>query len=99
MSVPDADAGSDGGDVPTIEGERYTCTGATDSETGLSAGGATGSVAWASAMKRSDPAATAVVSKLMRTLRARWFMRVLPLWGSGGGCDGNIQAKAKRSAK
>jgi len=45
-SMPDAGVASDAGsDVPTIEGGRYTCTGATDSETGLSAGGATGSVA------------------------------------------------------
>lgn len=75
-SVPDAGAGSGSCcDVPTIEGDRYTWTGATDSETGLSADGATGSAVWASAAEQSDPAATAVVSKLMRTLIARWFMR------------------------
>jgi len=79
-SVPDADVGSDAAsDVPTMEGGRYTCTGATDSETGLSAAGATGSVAWASAMKQSDPAATAVASKHLRTLRARLFIHALPL--------------------
>ena len=80
--MPDADFGSDAGcDVPTIEieGDRNTWTGATDSETGLSADGAAGSVAWAFAMKQSEPAVAAVASKLLQTLRARWFIRALPL--------------------
>ena len=96
-SVPDADVGSDAAsDVPTMEGGRYTCTGATDSETGLSAAGTAESAACVSAMKQSDPEATAVASKLPRTLRAR---RVLPLREPDGGCDVNVQAKAKRSVK
>ena len=79
-SVPDAGVGSDAGcEVPTMEGDRYTWTGATDNETGLSAGGVSGSVAWASAMKKIDSAVTAVASKRLRTLRARWFIRALPL--------------------
>ena len=45
-SSPDAGFGSDAGcDVPAMEGDRYTWTGATDSGTGLSTGGSTGSVA------------------------------------------------------
>ena len=79
-SAPDAGFGSDSGcDVPAMEGDRYTWTGATDSGTGLSTVVSTGSVACASAMKQSGPAATAAVSKLLQTLKARWFMRVLPL--------------------
>src|SRR5471032_2662112 len=79
-SAPDAGFGSDAGcDVPAIEGGRYTWTGATDNETGLSAGGATGSVVWAFTAEQSDAAVTAVNSKLPRMLRARWFMRALPL--------------------
>jgi hypothetical protein len=79
-SAPDAGFGSDSGcDAPTIEGGRYTWTGATDSGTGLSAGGATWSVVWAFTAEQSDAAVTAVNSKLPRTLRVRWFMRALPL--------------------
>src|SRR5258708_33848683 len=67
-SAPDAGSGAGSScDVPVIEGDRYTCTGATDSERGLSAGGGTGWAVSASAAEQSHPAGTAVASKLPPT--------------------------------
>ncbi len=64
-SEPDAGSGADSScGAPVIEGDRYTCTGATDSERGLSAGGVTCRAVWAPAAEQSDAVVTAVASNL-----------------------------------